>query len=96
MLNHKKIQIKICLGTTCHVLGGAELQNLEADLPENITHLVEVRRSNCLGLCKNHKNMKAPYVLVDEQPVSEASVVKVLDLLTEKLLSQLGDKDDSK
>ena len=74
-----KIEVKVCLGTTCFVMGGSNLQELNDIIPEKYGDKVEVSAANCLGLCSiNWEYSKAPYVKVNEEVVSEATVEKVL------------------
>ena len=81
-----KIEVKVCLGTTCFVMGGSNLQELNDIIPEKYGDKVEVSAANCLGLCSiNCEYSKAPYVKVDEEVVSEATVEKVLEVIDSKL-----------
>lgn len=75
----EKITVKVCVGTTCFVMGGANLQELNDIIPKKYGDKVEVIGSNCLGLCSiNWEYSKAPYVKVNEELVAEATVEKVL------------------
>ena len=81
-----KIKVKVCLGTTCCVMGGSNLQELNDIIPEKYGDKVEVSAANCLGLCSiNWEYSKAPYVKVDEEVVTEATVEKVLEVIDRKL-----------
>lgn len=81
-----KIKVKVCLGTTCFVMGGSNLQELNDIIPEKYGDKVEVSAANCLGLCSiNWEYSKAPYVKVDEEVVTEATVEKVLEVIDRKL-----------
>lgn len=81
-----KIEVKVCLGTTCFVMGGSNLQELNDVIPEKYGNKVEVSGSNCLGLCSiNWEYSKAPYVKVNDEVVSEATVEKVLDEIDRQL-----------
>ena len=74
-----KVEVKVCLGTTCFVMGGNNLQELNDIIPEKYGDKVEVMGSNCLGLCSiNWEYSKAPYVKVNEEVISEATVEKVI------------------
>lgn len=74
-----KVEVKVCLGTTCFVMGGSNIQELNDIIPKKYGDKVEVTGSNCLGLCSiNWEYSKAPYVKVNEEVVSEATVEKVL------------------
>ena len=82
----EKIEVKVCLGTTCFVMGGSNLQELNDIIPEKYGDKVEVSAANCLGLCSiNWEYSKAPYVKVDEEVVTEATVEKVLEVIDKKL-----------
>ena len=81
-----KINVKVCLGTTCFVMGGANLQELIDLVPRKYGDKVEVSGITCLGQCSiNDEYSKAPYVQVDNIVVSEATVEKVLLAIDEKL-----------
>ncbi len=82
----EKIKVQVCTGTTCFVMGGSNLQELNSIIPEKYGDKVEVAASNCLGLCSiQWEYSKAPYVKVDEDVVSEATVEKVLEAIDKKL-----------
>ena len=85
-----KISVKVCTGTTCFVMGGANLQELHDIVSKKYGDKVEVTASNCLGLCSiNWEYSKAPYVKVDDEVVSEATVEKVVEVIDKKLNSTI-------
>ncbi len=82
----EKISVKVCLGTTCFVMGGSNLQELNDIIPQKYGDKVELSAANCLGLCSiNWEYSKAPYVKVNEEVVSEATVEKVLEEIDKQL-----------
>lgn len=82
----KKIEIKVCLGTTCFVMGSSYLQELTEIVPKKYGDKVEVSSSSCLGLCSTDwEYSKAPYVKVDNEVISEATVEKVLNEIDKRL-----------
>lgn len=82
----KKVSVKVCLGTTCFVMGSANLQELIELVPKKYGDKVEVTGANCLGLCSiEWEFSKAPYVKVDDDVVKEATVEKVLAAIEERL-----------
>ena len=84
----KKIEVKVCLGTTCFVMGSSNLQELMEIVPKKYPERVEVTGSPCLGLCSiNWEYSKAPYVKVDNEVIQEATVEKVLAEIERKLAS---------
>jgi NADH:ubiquinone oxidoreductase subunit E len=85
----KKIEVKVCLGTTCFVMGSSYLQELTEIIPKKYGDKVEILSSPCLGLCSiDWEYSRAPYVKVDEQVVYEATVEKVLKELDKKLQNE--------
>lgn len=75
----RKIQVKICMGTTCFVMGAAHLQELVEILPEKYPDKVEVSGVTCLELCSDtSKYTNAPYVKVNDDVIADATIEKVL------------------
>ncbi len=82
----KKIKVQVCLGTTCYVMGAAQLQGLSNIIPQRYGDQVEVVSSQCLRLCAiNWAESKAPYVKIDDEFVVEATVEKVLLAIDKKI-----------
>lgn len=82
----KKINVKVCLGTTCFVMGSSNLQELIETVPAKYGDAVEVSGVPCLGLCSiDWEYSRAPYVKVDDEVVYQASVEKVLNAIERKL-----------
>ena len=73
-----KIKITICAGTTCYLMGSAYLQSLEDHLEPDIREMVEIEGVRCLGLCKGENYGKAPYVKINGEIISEATLPVVL------------------
>lgn len=82
----EKINVKVCLGTTCFVMGAAHLQELMEIAPKKFNDNVEISGHPCLGLCSiDWEYSRAPYVMVDNEVVYEATVEKVLNEIERKL-----------
>ncbi len=80
----EKIKVEICVGTTCFILGAAELQNLEDFIPEELKDRVEIFGNTCLGFCKNSNHGKAPFVRINDSViVANASIDRIIDALRE-------------
>ena len=85
----KKIEVKVCLGTTCFIMGSSYLQELTDIIPQKYGENVEVIGSPCLGLCSiDWEYSRAPYVKVDGDVVYEATVEKVLNTIDRKLKNE--------
>jgi NADH:ubiquinone oxidoreductase subunit E len=80
-----KIEIEICIGTACFVMGANKLQELDDYIPEEWKDKVDVKASPCLNLCSNNEYSKAPYVKIDGEVLSEANIEKVLKEIDKKL-----------
>lgn len=81
-----KVSVKVCLGTTCFVMGSSNLQELLELVPRKYGDKVEVAGSPCLGLCSiDWEFSKAPYVKVNGEVVKEATVEKVLAAIDKEL-----------
>lgn len=81
----EKLSVKICTGTLCYVMGGAELQLLTEYLPENIAQRVEIRGSTCLDYCNQPERGKAPFVMVGDELITQATIPKVVEAIRAKL-----------
>lgn len=82
----EKINVKVCLGTTCFVMGSSNLQELIETVPAKYGEKVDVLGVPCLGLCSiDWEYSRAPYVKVDDEVIYEATVEKVLTAIERKL-----------
>ena len=83
------VSVKVCLGTTCFVMGSSNLQELMDLIPRKYGDKVEVAGSPCLGLCSiDWEFSKAPYVKVNDNVVKEATVEKVLAAIDKELAAK--------
>lgn len=80
-----KVIVKICMGTTCFVMGASELQELTDIIPEKYGDKVEVVASTCLDFCSSSEESQAPYAMVDYEVISKATVEKVIEVIDRKL-----------
>lgn len=82
----EKVEVKVCVGTTCFVMGAGNLQGLVDLLPERFGNKVDVSGSACLGICNQSSEFsKAPYVKVNDVVVAEATVDKVIEEVERQL-----------
>lgn len=80
-----KVQVKICVGTTCYVMGAADLQELERFLPDDLKDKVEISGSPCLGLCRDENYGSAPFVTVNGEAIANADVNSIIETIRKKL-----------
>ncbi|MDR2893756.1 MAG: NAD(P)H-dependent oxidoreductase subunit E [Deltaproteobacteria bacterium] len=82
----KTIDIEICLGTVCFVMGSSRLQELGESLPEKFGDRVRVTYVRCLGACNNSNNFsRAPYVRIDGEIISSATEESIMRVLSGKV-----------
>ena len=79
------ITVKICMGTTCFVMGASSLQELTDIIPSRYGEKVEVQGVPCLEFCNASTEARAPYVKVDDKVVMNATVEKVIEEIERKL-----------
>lgn len=74
-----KITVEICSGTACYVMGASEILLLEENLPAILKDRVIIEGSTCMSLCKEKGTGKAPFVKVNGEIISEATLPKVIE-----------------
>jgi len=77
------ITVKVCTGTACYVMGASDILLLEENLPPSLRDRVRVEGSACLGLCHGGKSGSAPYVSVNGEILTGASLHSVLQRIRE-------------
>ena len=83
-----KIKIDICCGTTCYLLGAADLIQLEARLPEEWRDKVEISAVPCLEACTTDKLGQAPFVRINGALIPRASAESICECLFELISGQ--------
>lgn len=70
-------EITICSGTLCHIMGGAELFEIEDKLLELFNEPIKLKASPCLGNCQGSEKVNPPCILINGKLMAEASIEKV-------------------
>lgn len=83
-----KIVVKICTGTTCHLMGGHLLFDLEERLPDFLKQHVKVEGAHCLGLCGKAGAGSAPFATVDGEVLVAATMEKLADEIRRRFLAE--------
>ena len=82
----KKVKLQVCNGTTCFVMGGADMQNMLDQLMVKFKDCLEIERVRCLNACSLSDNFaKAPYANIDGQLVGNANFQTITKIIEEKL-----------
>lgn len=80
------VMVEICMGTTCYVMGSAQLAGIAERLPEEWKARVTVKGMRCTGACQQAGQFgRAPFVRVNGHLISEADEGKVLSAIREAL-----------
>lgn len=74
----EKIQVKICAGTACFVMGAPQIQSLEFAAPEDLADKIEVTEVRCMNHCNQGKYNKGPFVEVNGELIEGATFEKVV------------------
>lgn len=85
----KKIEVRICFGTLCHVMGGAELQLLAESLPPELQGKVEIKGSTCLDFCHQTGDHRPPFATVNGRMLSGCTLQMLVDEVTKELNPKL-------
>ncbi len=72
------VELKICSGTLCYIMGGADICEIERFLSDNIKDRVDIKASPCLGHCKDTINVKPPCVEINNKRITEATIDKIV------------------
>lgn len=87
-----KVQVQICVGTACHIMGAADLITIEDLVAEPLREYIEVKGVSCLDLCRDESKGKPPFVIINGETISEATLDKVLHRI-ERQAEKLIDED---
>jgi NADH:ubiquinone oxidoreductase subunit E len=78
-----KIPVKVCAGTSCHLMGNQEIIEALENMPDQDLSRIEMGYTSCFGACE-----KGPCVLVGDKIIYKATPEKVLQVIKEELKSE--------
>lgn len=76
-------KLKICMGTMCYVMGGAELKAAVDSLPPEQRERIDLSYSPCLGTCND--GGEPPYVQINGRTIARVSKASLIQILKEEL-----------
>ncbi|HBC31193.1 MAG TPA: NADH-quinone oxidoreductase [Clostridiales bacterium] len=87
------MKVKVCVGSNCTLLGSMNILDQIEDLEDIIREdayiysdeELDVEAIKCLGYCKEIKKNVAPVVVVDEEPIFNATSQTVMEKIVNKL-----------
>lgn len=84
-----KIQVKICAGTACFVMGAPQIQALEFAAPEDLADKIEVTEVRCMNHCNQNQGYnKGPFVEINGEVIEEATLEKVISRVRELIAKE--------
>lgn len=86
-----KINLEICCGTTCYILGASKLMNVDDYISEDLRSMVEVSAVPCMNLCNSENLGGAPYVKINGRIVSQAKAEEVAKVIRELAQSEVNE-----
>ncbi len=86
------MKVKVCVGSSCTLLGSMnildqldDLKDIIGEDPDNYRgEELEVEAIKCLGYCKNNEKV-APVVVIDEEPLFNATGQTVMEKVVKRL-----------
>lgn len=79
----EKIKLRLCAGTMCYVMGGAQLMEIEDMLSEEEKQYLEITLSPCLQRCNGTDN--PPFAELNGQMITGVSKETLLRIIKEEL-----------
>lgn len=79
----KEVKLKICAGTMCYVMGGAQLLDIADFLPDEIKEHVEISLSPCLKQCEGKE--AAPFVELNGKIIAGLSRESLIKIIKEEV-----------
>ena len=79
----EKLKLKLCAGTMCYVMGGAQLMGISDSLSEEEKSQIEITFSPCLQQCNEQKT--PPFVELNGKIIEGISKEKLLQIIKEEI-----------
>ncbi|AZS31969.1 hypothetical protein D8S85_09055 [Butyricimonas faecalis] len=79
----KKVNVKICVGTMCYVMGGAELRDVIESLPQNILEHLNISYSPCLECGESEQ--APPFIEVNGKRIAGVSKNSLIQIVKEEV-----------
>lgn len=78
-----RIDLRICMGTMCYVMGGAELKDAIDSLPEEVRKHVHITYSPCLGHCT--AGQEPPFIELNGKIITGVSKDNLIRIVKEEV-----------
>ena len=80
------VEVSICYGTLCFIMGGAAFELMGEKLPEDLKDKVTIKGMNCPGYCDSQVNGRPPFVTVNNKLIAEANLNKVIEFIRKEIV----------
>ncbi|HPG47839.1 MAG TPA: NAD(P)H-dependent oxidoreductase subunit E [Petrotogaceae bacterium] len=77
------MEVKVCVGTTCHLMGSATIIEEINQLPKEIADKITLKYATCFEVC--HGQMKPPIIKIDDTYYENVTPEKVKQLIINKV-----------
>lgn len=81
----KKINVEICVGTACFVMGSGRLLCLVENLSDDLRQRLSIEAALCCNLCRDWANSKPPIVKVGERVITGADEEQLMEAIVREL-----------
>lgn len=83
-----RVELVICTGTACYVMGGSELLLAEEALPADLRDRVRISGAPCMGRCRHspeegHPRHRTPCITVNGVPHDGVDLAETIRLVRE-------------
>ncbi len=78
-----KMELEICTGTTCYLLGAADILDMVETLPESLKERIDLKGVACQDFCKS--GSKPPFVKINGIVMGEMTSERLLATLENTL-----------
>jgi len=78
------VVVKICSGTACYIMGGADLLSIENDLSSEEREKIKIEATNCLGECTDY-GPQTPFAVVNGIVIPCATRQTLLEAIRQTL-----------
>ncbi len=83
----RKIQLQVCSGTACFVMGGSDLLTIFEFLTPEERKSVSLAAVPCFEHCRKWEEKRPPYVTVDGEVYDRMDMDKLLKIIRELINS---------
>ncbi len=87
------MKVKVCVGSNCTLLGSMSILDQLDDLKDIISEdsdnyndeELEIEAIKCMGFCKNTDKSVSPVVVIDDEPIYNATSQTVMEKIVKKI-----------